>query len=441
MDKVLDKGVVKDLMNERWLVMKQEKNTDSDKQNKCSQSVRDDRIPPLKLVRHSTVTSTTCNSTKLQDCNQKLDKAKNSQTTKEIVVKHCLPVAPPPQQKKHSFPSGKVESLKVSLKPNLRILASLRNRSIGTNTTITITKEEEQILALVKTAGLTLEHVRIIAEEINDDDSNQNVTPSTEVNKIEYSNMKREYFEKIREGLLQSKDMNKQELLPFLYFLLLDNHDCVNSLFCLTETNEDMTQLPVSSRECIFKALKYTMVPDTLQKVRKLLRDHILGTTKVHDELASEERKFKANETQTDAHLYKCSVEKRVKYSPPVIPSRITTENEAVLGGVKSNTATATITRPARSNLPVVDPMSGPSNSAGKRLGQSMAVNQMNTQKVVPSLGYVQNNDASPRYGAQQPRMYPAQNTAFPQPANYRWDPATRQIVCFPNSQWNTSQY
>ncbi|GBP82946.1 hypothetical protein EVAR_99737_1 [Eumeta japonica] len=440
MDKNPDeKGVEKGFVNQSWSIIKQERDSDSDKQIDCSQSARGKRIPPLKLVRSQSTTKNNEN-TKLEDCHQKLDKAITaySMAKQDIIAKHNLPLPPSPERKMNAYRrtddvENKISSLKVSLKPKSRILASLRNQSVGTNTTMTITEEKEQILDLVESKGLTQEDIRKI-KQIKDDDNNKNVTTNLPENKTEYSNMEREHFEKIREALLQSKGVDKKDLLPFLYYLSLDNHDCVKSLLCWSEMNEDVSQPPASSGGCIFKALMDTMMPDTLRKVRKLLRDHILCTADVYDRPAAEQRQSKANEPPADPRFDRCPMAKKVKYSQPSqTSSRITVKNE-----VQSGTAAATYTRPARPRVPATGPVVGPTN--GVALGQAMAGNQMNRHKMPPSLGYPQNNETLPRFWVQPPGMYSAQSTGVPQPGDYGRGSDTRRVVSFPSTQWNTSQ-
>ncbi|GBP96755.1 hypothetical protein EVAR_69012_1 [Eumeta japonica] len=356
-----EEGVEKGFVNQNWSIIKQDRNSDSDKQINYSQSARDKKTRPLQLS----------------------------------VLRLQRPC-----------------------------------KSVETNTAVRIiTEEDEQILHFVRSKGLTLEDVRKMVDQIKNKDNNRNVTTNLPENKTEYSNMEREYFEKIREALLQSED-----LLPFLYYLSLDNHDCAKSLLCLSEMDEDGSQPPESSRECIFKALKDTMTPDTLRKVHKLLRDHIPDAVDAYDRPDAEQRQSKANEPPADPRFDRCPKAKKVKYSQPSqISSWITVENE-----VEWDTSAATYTRPARPGVPATGPVVGPTN--GVALGQAMAVNQMNWHKMPPSLGYSQNNETLPRFWVQPPGMHSAQSTGVPQPGDYRWDSDTRRVVIFPNTQWNTSQ-
>ncbi|GBP47300.1 hypothetical protein EVAR_38064_1 [Eumeta japonica] len=298
---------------------------------------------------------------KLGNCHQKLNEAISAYNkTRAIADKHRSPLTPPSHRKK---------------KADSRILTPIGNRSIGTNTTMTNTEEEEQILDVVKSAGLTLEDIKKIAK-IKDDDCNKNVALSLEEDKIEYSNKRREYLEKIREAL-QSKITNENEIFPFLFYFLSDNHDCMKSLLCLSEMNENVTPLPVSSRECMFKALKDTMMPDTLQKVRKFLLDYILGMVETYDKPTAEQQKFKGKEMRTDPRLVGCSMAKKVKLSAEM-PNLMPLTNETVLKGVQSIMAPATITRSTELNLPVTNPIIWPNNNLRKRPEQSMVVGQMN---------------------------------------------------------------
>ncbi|GBP47277.1 hypothetical protein EVAR_38041_1 [Eumeta japonica] len=227
----------KGLVNQNWLVKNEE-----------------EKLPPLELVRSSFFTSTKNDSetAKHSDRKQEFDKAVNLYTTRktDIVAKHHLPFSPPPERKKHTYSkndrdANDIPSLKVSLKPDLRILASEPNQSVGSNTTVTITEEDEKMLHFLKSKGLTLEDIRKITDEIEDD--KKYTALSSEKDKTEYSDMEREYFEKIREALLQSKGVRKKELLSFLFYLSLDNHDCVKSLLCRSEMNEDVSQPLASS--------------------------------------------------------------------------------------------------------------------------------------------------------------------------------------------------
>ncbi|GBP47276.1 hypothetical protein EVAR_38040_1 [Eumeta japonica] len=114
-------------------------------------------------------------------------------------------------------------------------------------------------------------------------------------------------------------------------------------------------------------------MPHAVRKVHKFLQRHIIGTAKVYD---------RPTQTQINAHLEGCSKAKKVKCSQPSkMPRRITTKKKAVTKGVQSYAAPTTITRSAQLNLPVTSPMIGPTNNLRERLGQPMAVNEMNTQK------------------------------------------------------------
>ncbi|GBP47336.1 hypothetical protein EVAR_38102_1 [Eumeta japonica] len=378
MDKIPDENQFdKVLLNQSLSGNKQEENVDNNKQNNYFQWICDDEIPPLKHIDPQNITLTKRNSetTKLQDCQHKLDNTVNTYTAgeKNILVKGCLPCVPPPEEQNYALSltsdnENKMSSLNVFLKPDLRIAASLRNPSVGT---MTMTEEDGQILDLVKSAGLNLEDVKKITDEIKDDYKNK-----TDKNKIGYINMRKEYLEKIGEALLPSKDANKEELLPFLYYLSLDNHDCMKSLLCQSEMNENVSQLPVSSRDCIFKALKDTMILDNLQKVRKLLRDYILGTTEVYDQPVAEGQRPKVNEMKKNAYQEECSIVKEERCSQQSeILNQTRVKTGAVPKGVQSNAATATNSRFTQSNLPLTNPMSTQFQS----LGQSMIVKQMNT--------------------------------------------------------------